>query len=67
MSYKSAKTKVLKQMVEAIINEGHLLGIAMPCHELTKTYTIGFNTLDKKAKLAAGLCMILHCLWIALL
>ncbi len=64
MSYKSARTEVLKQMVEAIIYEGDLLGIAMQCHELTKTYTIGFNTLVKKAKLAAGLCMFLHCLWI---
>ncbi len=57
---------VVKQMVEAIIDADDLLGLGVLCHQMTKTYAIGFNTVVKKAKLAAGLYMFIRCLCIAL-
>ena len=60
MSFKYAKMDVVKQMVEAIINEHDLLGLGMSCQEETKTFTIGFNIIVQKAKLAAGLYMFIH-------
>ncbi len=66
MSYKSARMDVVKQMVEAIIDADDLLGLGVPCHQMTKTYAIGFNTVVKKAKLAAGLYMVILRLCIAL-
>ncbi len=58
---------VVKKVVEAMIDENNLLGLGMLCQEMTKTYTIGFNTIVEKAKVAAGLYMFIHCLCIALL
>ena len=60
MSYKNARMEVVKQMVEAIIDQDDLLGLGGPCRHMTKTYAIGFNTVVKKAKLAAGLYYFLH-------
>ena len=60
LSYKYAKMDVVKQMVVAIIDEHDLLGLGMSCLEVTKTFTIGFNTIVQKAKLAAGLYMFIH-------
>ena len=57
LSFKNAKMDVVKQMVAAIIDEHDLLGLGMSCHEVTKTFTIGFNTIVQKAKLAAGVCI----------
>jgi hypothetical protein len=53
---------VVKQMVEAIIDADDLLGLGVLCRQMTMTYAIGFNTVVKKAKLAAGLYMFIHCL-----
>ena len=60
LSFKYAKMDVVKQMVVAIIDEHDLLGLGMSCLEVTKTFTIGFNTIVQKAKLAAGLYMFIH-------
>ena len=60
LSYKNAKMDVVKQMVAAIIDENDLLGLGMSCHEVTKTFTIGFKMIVQKAKLAAGLYMFIH-------
>ncbi len=66
MSYKSATLDVFKQMVEAIIDRDNVLDRAVQCRQLKKTYAVGFNTVVKKAKLAAGLFTFIHCLCIAL-
>jgi len=66
MSYKSAM-QVVSKMVEAIIDKDDLLDLGVPCHRATKTHAIGFNTVVRKAKQAAGLCMMIHCLCITLL
>jgi hypothetical protein len=60
MSYKGAKINVVKQMVEAIVDENDLLGLGVQCSQIMKPYAIGFNTVVKKAKLAASLYMSLH-------
>ena len=67
MSYKSAKMQVVSKMVEAIIDRDDLLELGVPCHRAIKTHAIGFNTVVRKAKQAAGLCMMIHCLCITLL
>ena len=67
MSYKSARMEVVMQMVEAIIDRDNLLDLGVPCHHARKTHSIGFNTVVKKAKLAAGMCIVTHCLCIVLL
>ncbi len=55
MSDKKVKHDVLKQMVMAIIDMDDLLDLGVPCEHVAKEYAIGFNTVVKKAKLAAGL------------
>jgi hypothetical protein len=63
MLYKRARIEVVMQMVESIIDKDDLLDLGMLCHdshELMKTYTIGFNMIVEKAKLAAGLYMFSH-------
>ena len=67
MSYKSARLDVVMQMVEAIIDRDDLLELGVLCRLAKKTHAIGFNTVVKRAKLAAGLYMMIHCLCIALL
>ena len=67
MSYKSARMEVVIQMVEAIIDRDNLLDLGVPCHHVRQTHAIGFNTVVKKAKLAAGLFIVFHCLCITLL
>ena len=67
MSYKSAKMEVVMQMVEAIIDRDNLLELGVPCHSAKKTYVIGFNTVVKKAKAAAGLFILMHCMCILFL
>jgi hypothetical protein len=57
----------VSKMVEAIIDRDDLLDLGVPCHSATKTHAIGFNTVVRKAKQAAGLCMMIHCLCITLL
>ena len=70
MSYtgRSAKLDYVKQMVEVIIDRDNVLDLGVQCHKLkkTRTYAIGFNTIAKNAKLAAGLYTFIHCLCIAL-
>ena len=67
MSYKSAKIQVVSKMVEAIIDKDDLLDLGVPCHRATKTHAIGFNTVVRKDNQTAGLCMMIHCLYITLL
>ena len=55
MRYKKVKHDVLKQMVMAIIDEEDMLELGGPCQQVAKDYAIGFNSVVKKAKLAAGL------------
>ncbi len=55
MLYKKVKHDVLKQMVMAIIDVEDLLKLGGPCQHVAKEYAIGFNSVVKKAKLAAGL------------
>ena len=66
MSYKTAKLEVVKDMVEAIIDRDNLLDVAVPCHKLRKNHAVGFNTIVKAAKLAAGLFTFIDCLCSAL-
>jgi len=54
-------------MVEAIIDKYDLLEMGESSKHARQTYAIGFNTVVKKAKQAAGLCMMIHCLCITLL
>ena len=54
-------------MVEAIIDKDNLLDLGVLCRRATKIHAIGFNTVVRKAKQAAGLCMMIHCLCITLL
>ncbi len=67
MLYKNARIDVVMQMVEAIIDRDNLLELGVPCHHAKKTHAIGFNTVVKKAKQAAGMCIVIHCLCIVLL
>ena len=67
MSYKSVKLDALKHMVMAIIDQHDILELGVPYRQLTQTYAIGFNTVIKKAKLAAGLYTITHCLCMAII
>ena len=67
MSYKSARMEVVKQMVEAIIDQENLLELGVQCHHVRHTHSIGFNTVVKNAKKAAGLVIVIHYLCIALL
>ncbi len=55
MSYKKVKHDVLKQMMMSIINMDDLLDLGVQCKHVAKEYAIGFNTVVKTAKLAAGL------------
>ena len=60
----------MMQMVEAIIDRDNLLQLGEPCHPSShraKTHAIGFNTVIRKSKQAAGLYMMIHCLCIILL
>ena len=66
LSYKSARMEVVTQMVEAIIDRDDLLQLGEPCKHARQTYGIGFNTVVKKAKQAAGLCIVNPCLCIVL-
>jgi len=67
MLYKNARMDVVMQMVEAIIDRDNLLELGVQCHHAKKTHVIGFNTVVKKAKQAAGMRIVIHCLCIALL
>jgi hypothetical protein len=53
-------------MVEAIIDRDNLLDVAVPSHKLRKNHAVGFNTIVKAAKLAAGLFTFIDCLCFAL-
>jgi hypothetical protein len=55
------------EMVEAIIDQGNLLELGEPCHDVKQTYSIGFNTVVRNAKKAAGLFIVIHCLCIDLI
>ena len=59
-SYKRVKLDVLKQMVSAIIDMDNLLDLGSPCEDVAKTYAIGFRTVVKRTKLAAGLSTFMH-------
>ena len=54
-------------MVEAIIDQDDLLELGEPCHDVKQTYSIGFNTVVRNAKKAAGLFIVIHCLCLALI
>ena len=60
LSYKSIKLETVKEMLRLLVDAEDLLGIGRPCTELLNKYAVGFNTIAKMAKLAAGLCMIVH-------
>ncbi len=65
--YKNARIDGVMQMVEAIIDRDNLLELGVLCHHAKKTHAIGFNTVVKKAKQAAGMCVVIHRLCIVLL
>jgi hypothetical protein len=67
MSYKTARMGTVSEMVEAIIDQDDLLELGEPCHDVKQTYSIGFNTVVRNAKKAAGLFIVIHCLCIALI
>ena len=67
LSYKCARMEVVIQMVEAIIDRDNLLELGVSCHQAKKTHAIGFNTVARKAIQAAGMCIVIYCLCIALL
>jgi hypothetical protein len=67
LSYKTARMGVVIQMVEAIIDQENLLELGVQCHHVRHTHSIGFNTVVRNAKKAAGLLIVIHCLCIALL
>ncbi len=67
LSYKAARMEVVMQMVEAIIDQENLLELGMPCRHARQTYGIGFNTVVRNAKKAAGLFIVIHYLCIAIL
>ena len=60
LSYKSIKLDTVKEMLRLLVDAEDLLGIGRQCTELLNRYAVGFNTIAKMAKLAAGLCMIVH-------
>ena len=60
LSYKSIKLDTVKEMLRLLVDVEDLLGIGSSCTELLNRYAVGFNTIAKMAKLAAGLCMIVH-------
>jgi hypothetical protein len=55
MRYKKVKHDAHKQMVMAVNDVEDTLEIGGPCQQVAKDYAIGFNSVVKKAKLAAGL------------
>jgi hypothetical protein len=67
LSYKTARMGSVKEMVEAIIDQENLLELGEPCHDVKQTYSIGFNTVVRNAKKAAGLFIVIHCLCIDLI
>ena len=67
LSYKAARMEVVMQMVEAIIDQENLLEQGVPCRHARQTYAIGFNTVVKNAKRAAGLFIVIHYLCIVML
>ena len=60
LSYKSIRLDTVKEMLRLLVDAEDLLGIGRPCTELLNRYAVGFNTIAKMAKLAAGLCMMVH-------
>ena len=67
LGYKTARMGVVMEMVEAIIDQEDLLDLGEPCKHVRQKYSIGFNTVVKNAKKAAGLLIVIHYLCIALL
>jgi hypothetical protein len=67
LGYKTARQGIVMEMVEAIIDQEDLLDLGEPCHDVKQKYSIGFNTVVKSAKKAAGLLIVIHYLCIALL
>jgi hypothetical protein len=67
MGYKTARMGIVIEMVEAIIDQDDLLDLGEPCHHVRQKYAIGFNTVVRNAKKAAGLLIVIHYLCIALL
>jgi len=55
MQYKKVKHDVLKQMVMAVIYEEDMLELGGPCQHVAREFAIRFNSVVKKAELAAGL------------
>ena len=64
--YKRVKLDVIKQMVtvSAIIDKDDLLDLGAQCEDVANTYAIGFSTVVKRTKLAAGLFTFIHLLCI---
>ena len=58
---------VVMEMVEAIIDQLDLLELGVPCHHVREKFSIGFNTVVRNAKKAAGLFIVIHCLCIDLI
>ena len=67
LSYKTARMGAVTEMVEAIIDQENLLELGVPCRDVKQTYSMGFNTVVRNAKKAAGLFIVIHCLCIALI
>jgi hypothetical protein len=67
LSYKTARMGAVTEMVEAIIDQDNLLELGVPCHDVKQTYSIGFNTVVRNAKKAAGLFIVINCLCLALI
>ncbi len=67
LSYKTARMAAVMEMVEAIIDQLDLLELGEPCRHVRQKFSIGFNTVVRNAKKAAGLLIVIHCLCIALL
>ncbi len=59
-SYKRVTLDLLKQIVMAIIDRDNLLDLGAQCKRLAKDYAIGFCTVAKRTKLAAGLFVFMH-------
>ena len=58
---------MVEAIIEAIIDQENLLELGVQCHHVRQTHSIGFNTVVRNAKKAAGLLIVIHCLCIALL
>ncbi len=60
IAYKTMKLEEVKEMLSLVIDAEDLLGVGRPCSELVRTYSVGFNTVAKMAKSAAGLYIFIN-------